>query len=281
MAALQPAGGAGAAGPGQRPGGGSASPPARSPQPRLLPLPPCPPAPRTCPRRRFPARPRSARLGSARLRSPGSSVISGSSQEAIRLPWREVSPRDPSLRLAPENATPGRVRPWGRRPPGIPLPRAAPRGSPPPPLAFPTRGSALGEMPPLGPPLRPPARIHHPRASVPGGPGEAHTGGDRSSLTGRARGTHGEVGAMGKGGRRGIRPRCVLPFERSPGSFEGVPKRVSAGDRWYASGNGRDVTAKLKTEADVPLRGRVFHREHLPPPSRTKQKAQTKSEGSS
>lgn len=41
------------------------------------------------------------------------------------------------------------------------------------------------------------------------------------------------------------------------------------------------MTAKLKKEADVPLRGRVFHREHLPPPSRTKQKAQAKSEGSS
>lgn len=72
-----------------------------------------------------------------------------------------------------------------------------------------------------------------------------------------------------------------VPVEGSPRSFEHVPKRVSGRDRWDVSGNGRDVTAKLKKEADVPLRGRVFYRENLPPPSSTKQKAQSKSEGSS
>lgn len=72
-----------------------------------------------------------------------------------------------------------------------------------------------------------------------------------------------------------------VPAEGSPRSSERVPKRVSARDRWDASGNGRDVTAKLKTEADVPVRGWVSHREDLIPPSSTKQKAQSKSDGSS
>lgn len=79
----------------------------------------------------------------------------------------------------------------------------------------------------------------------------------------------------------GVRPRWVSPLRGHPGRLNVVPKHVSAGDRWDVSGNGRDVTAKLKEEADVPLRGRVVYRENLPPPSNTKQKAQSKSEGSS
>ncbi|XP_074390950.1 COP9 signalosome complex subunit 7a isoform X1 [Zonotrichia albicollis] len=137
----------------------------------------CPPPPPAAAR---PARPGPARLGSARLRSPGSSVISGSSQEAIRLPWREVSPRDPSLQLAPANATPGPVRPWGRRPPGIPLPRAAPRGSSPPPLAFPPRSNARGDMPPLGPAPRPPS----PHPSSPGSGPRGRRGAGRGAADG-------------------------------------------------------------------------------------------------
>lgn len=186
--------------------GSSRSRPARAalPQPRARRPPDLPPAARRLPA----AAARSAPLGSAPLRSPVSSVISGSSQEAIRLPWREVSPRDSSLQLAPANATPRRVRPWGRRPPGIPLPWAAPPGSPPPPPppSSPPRSSPLGEMPSPGRSSlprrsRPPSlhlRIHHPRASgpraplratVPGGDRQdaARAGGEvRSSLRGRA-----------------------------------------------------------------------------------------------
>ncbi|XP_039574061.1 basic proline-rich protein-like [Passer montanus] len=139
--------------------------------------------------------------GSAPLRSPGSSVISGSSQEAIRLPWREVSPRDPSLQLAPANATPGPVRPWGRRPPGIPLPRAAPRGSSPPPLAFPPRGSALGEMPALGPAPRPPSP--HPSSPGFGPPGPVAAAGP-----GGGRRTDGRAAPAGQAARLGRASRA-------------------------------------------------------------------------
>lgn len=175
----------------------------------------------------------------------------------------------------------------GAEAPRDPPPPGRPPGLIPAAPLLPAPQSALGEMPPLAP-------APHPSSITPGfgprdpaAPGGGRTGGPERRIPGGARaepvGHTGEVGAMGKGrgGRRGIRPRCVLPVEGSPRSFERVPKRVCARDRWDASGNGRDVTAKLKKEADVPLRGRVFRREHLPPPSRTKQKAQTKSEGSS
>lgn len=172
----------------------------------------------------------------------------------------------------------------GAEAPRHPPPPGRPPGSPPPLRPAPVPSGRC--HPPAAPRRRagPAPRPRIPASPHPSSPGFGHPGPPARRGTGAGRG--GETGTGGCPRRgpvephgqsrasharagwdtgvlrepRGGPPKVGFPAEGSPRPFERVPRRVSAGDRWDASRNGRDVTAKLKQAADVPLRGRVFYR---------------------
>lgn len=196
------------------------------------------------------------------------------------------------------NATPGRVGPWRRRPPGIPVPRAHPRR----PQPLRPAAAPSGTCHPPAAPRRGAGPAPRPRILASTTPGLRARGPPASRGTGRRaggaaggcpRGAQPAAGCVGdvSGGRRwpvephGQSPAAHAWVGRAHGCCGAMGVCVGGGPSkvgWMdASGNGREVTVELRKAADAPSRGRVSHRENLPPPSSSKQKTQSKSEGSS